>query len=407
MHTDQAGGRLYFLDWLRILAFFLLIFYHVGMYYVSWDFHVKSADAGPAIEPLMMLSSPWRLDLLFLISGAASAFMLKKSGALAFLRRRSGRLLLPLLFGMLVIVPPQSYCEVIEKVAYAGGYGDFMKLYLTGYHGFCRGHDCLIMPTWNHLWFIAYLWCYTVVLGMLALLPGAPLERLSAWVARNLAGWRLIVFPAAVLAALRMALRSRFPDTHALIDDWFLHASYLSLFLLGAMMAPHAAVWRGFEALRWHALVAFFLCWAMVVIFNTMPDTMIAPGYQSWALPPMRAVYALCAWSAICAACGFARRHLDIDGPARRYLTLAVFPVYVLHQSFIVVFAHALKPVHLPPVTEAMVLVVLTTGCCYAMVEVIRRIPVLQPLFGYGGSFTIGKRLSRPAGTPAAPYRQA
>ena len=37
---NTSSTRLYFLDWLRIGAFALLIVYHVGMVYVSWDFHI-------------------------------------------------------------------------------------------------------------------------------------------------------------------------------------------------------------------------------------------------------------------------------------------------------------------------------------------------------------------------------
>jgi len=163
--------RHHFLDWVRIIAFFLLILYHVGMYYVTWGWHVKSPNASAALEPWMMLSSPWRLSLLFLVSGAASGCMLAKLRPRAFLRKRSWRLLIPLLFGMLVIVPPQSYLEVVEKLGYAGSYADFMRLYLRGYHGFCQD-GCLILPTWNHLWFVAYLWAYTAVLALVVLALG-------------------------------------------------------------------------------------------------------------------------------------------------------------------------------------------------------------------------------------------
>jgi hypothetical protein len=152
--ASPAPSRLFFLDWVRILAFFVLILYHVGMYYVSWDWHVKSEFASATLEPYMQLSAPWRLGLLFLVSGVASRFLLAKAGATAFMRQRSARLLIPLLFGMLVIVPPQAYFEVVKKLAYTGSYAEFMGLYLTGYGGFCR-EDCLIMPTWNHLWFVA------------------------------------------------------------------------------------------------------------------------------------------------------------------------------------------------------------------------------------------------------------
>ena len=104
----------------------LLILYHIGMYYVTWDWHVKSPHASAAIEPLMLLTSPWRLSLLFLVSGVATGYLLERQGVRGFLGRRSVRLLVPLVFGMLVIVPPQSYLEVVEKVQYAGSYGEFL-----------------------------------------------------------------------------------------------------------------------------------------------------------------------------------------------------------------------------------------------------------------------------------------
>src|SRR5688572_33467249 len=166
--TDQLAARRYDLDWVRIGAFLLLILYHTGMYYVTWDWHVKSPHASSTIEPLMLLTSPWRLSLLFLVSGVATAYLLERQGTRGFLGRRSVRLLVPLIFGMLVIVPPQSYLEVVEKVQYAGSYGEFLGLYLTAYPGFCRDGDCLIMPTWNHLWFVAYLWVYTLLLYVVA-----------------------------------------------------------------------------------------------------------------------------------------------------------------------------------------------------------------------------------------------
>jgi uncharacterized membrane protein YcfT len=101
----RAAERRIDLDWVRIAAFGLLIFYHVGMLYVSWGFHIKSAHRITALEPLMLVLNPWRLALLFLVSGVATRFML---GKYALVRSRSARLMIPLVFGMLVIVPPQA-----------------------------------------------------------------------------------------------------------------------------------------------------------------------------------------------------------------------------------------------------------------------------------------------------------
>ncbi|MBV7537708.1 acyltransferase family protein [Duganella sp. sic0402] len=376
--------RLYFFDWIRIFAFCLLILYHTGMYYVTWDWHVKSPYASNAIEPLMILSSPWRLALLFMISGVATAFMLKKFRIGALLRQRSWRLLVPLVFGMFVIVPPQAYFEIVEKIAYQGSYAEFMQRYVAAYHGFCRGDDCLRLPTWNHLWFVAYLWAYTMVGGLLVWLLGARFDAAANALGRLLSGWRVIVLPVLVLAAVRYALVERFPTTHALVDDWYSHAQYFFLYAFGALLAMQSTFWERVEAQRWTSLGLWLCSWALVVSYWSIPDALgDMPAVQQWK-PVMRAVYCVCQWTAILTVCGFGRRHLNFDSAKRRYLTEAVFPVYILHQTLIVTMAHWLKPVKLAPTIEGVFLVVLTFGISFGVFEAARRIAVLRPLFGLG-----------------------
>ncbi len=380
----DAGDRLYFLDWVRIIAFFVLIAYHVGMYYVSWDWHVKSAATSSALEPFMLLSSPWRLGLLFLVSGVASGFMLTRLSARRFMGQRSVRLLVPLLFGMFVIVPPQAYYEVVEKVAYSGGYLEFMRLYVGGYPGFCRGDDCLIMPTWNHLWFVAYLLAYTLVLGVIALALGPRFDALAHRIAGLLTGWKLVLLPLAVLGLAKVLLQSRFPTTHALVDDWNNHAYSFTLFLLGALLSRERGIWQRMDAMRWSALGIALTSWAMLVICFALPETpAMRPVLDAW-WNGQRLVYTLCGWCAIIAACGFAHRHLQVDSPKRRYLTQAVFPVYILHQSLIVVIAHNIKPARLTPMTEGLVLAVLTLFISLGVFELARRCRPLHLLLGIG-----------------------
>lgn len=378
------NNRLYFLDWIRIFAFCVLIFYHTGMYYVSWDWHVKSPYASHTIEPLMILSSPWRLGLLFMISGVATAFMLKKFRVGALLKQRSWRLLVPLVFGMFVIVPPQAYFEVVEKVAYQGGYAEFMRLYLGRYHGFCRGDDCLIMPTWNHLWFVAYLWVYTMVGGLIVWLLGARFNAVSDALGRLLSGWKIIVLPVAVLAVARFTLADRFEATHALVDDWYNHAQYFFLFALGALMAAQTQIWAKVEALRWTSLGLWLASWALIVCYWSIPEALAnTPEVQQWK-PVFRTIYCICQWAPILTVCGFGHRHLNFDSAKRRYLTEAVFPVYILHQTLIVCMAHWVKPIKLAPTIEGVFLVVLTFAISFGVFEVVRRIAVLRPLFGLG-----------------------
>jgi glucan biosynthesis protein C len=381
LFKEDLGQRRYDLDWLRIGAFMLLILYHVGMYYVTWDWHVKSPQPSATIEPLMMLTSPWRLPLLFLVSGVATGFLLARRGSGAFLGQRSTRLLVPLVFGILVIVPPQSYLQVVEKLRYAGGFVEFYRLYITGFHGFCSGGDCLIMPTWNHLWFVAYLWVYTVVLyiGVRIAPPVIPwLRRLAE---RRLSGIRILLLPFAYLCAIRLVLGERFPSNHALIGDWYNHALYFGVFLLGFTLAGARGAWGALERTRWITLGLAVLGWAYLTAY-------IGAFGDGAGTPPLPLrLFALWSfgaeqWLAIAAVVGFAHRHLNHDNAARRYLTSAIFPVYILHQTVIVVVAHALKPSHLYPPIEGVLLVLVTAATCFLSYEVIRRVRLLRPLFG-------------------------
>ncbi|MBY0574838.1 MAG: acyltransferase family protein, partial [Undibacterium sp.] len=380
---SQQNQRLYFLDWVRIIAFFVLIFYHVGMYYVTWDWSVKSEFKSDTIEPLMMLSSPWRLSLLFMISGVASCFMLNKLKLARFAALRSWRLLIPLLFGMAVIVPPQSYFEVVEKVNYAGSYSDFLNLYYHAFKGFCDPKDaskCLILPTWNHLWFVAYLWVYSMLLWGLAKFAPQCLEKMRAGLQGWMHGWLIVILPVMYLALVRVVLYGDFPSTNALLGDWFNHANYLFLFLFGVLIATSQTFWQEVSDLRWQCLAFALSGWVFMFWYTHHYTDSIQPSNA--ILYFQRIWYVFLAWNAILAVCGFAYRHLNFDHSLRPYLTEAVFPVYILHQTLTIVMAHSFKPWHLHPLAEGLLLVGLTFGLSFIGFEIIRRVSLLRPLFG-------------------------
>lgn len=381
--TDAA--RRYDLDWIRVGAFGLLVFYHVGMYYVTWDWHVKSPAAGPALEPLMLLTAPWRLSLLFVVSGAASAFLLR-SRPEGYLWERTRRLLLPLLFGMLVLVVPQAYYEVVEKLpgGYHDGYVAFYARYLAADPDFCREGDCLIMPTWNHLWFLPYLWVYVALVWVAKrFAPQAWRELSVTWLQTGpLAGSGALWLPIAWLIAARFLLIDRFESTHALIDDWYNHAQFLPLFALGFAIARVEPFWAAMQRLRWPALalavgtyafIAWYFGFAGFSEANPAPAAMRAVQRAAWATNQ---------WCAIVAILGFGQALRASNTRALRYLVPAVLPVYILHQTVIVVLAHNMQPLQLRPALEGPLLVAATFALCFAGYEAIRRLDWIRPLFG-------------------------
>jgi len=380
MNSASSSPRRIDLDWVRIIAFALLILYHVGMYYVTWGWHIKSPHASPALEPFMLLTSPWRLALLFLVSGAATSFLLAKSTVAGFVKARSSRLLWPLLFGMLVIVPPQSYFEVVEKIQYPGSYLEFWGRYLSFDGGFCKGKDCLILPTWNHLWFVAYLWVYTMLLALTLKVSPQALRRAGDGLASALSGWKLVLLPWLYLALVRILLLPHFPQTHALVDDWYNHALYLSVFAVGFLLVRHDAFWQELPRMRWVAL--------SLAVSSYFAFEIYLAAYPGDAVPPealrtfMRSIYALNQWTAILAVLGWAKRWAPLDGPARRYLTEAIFPLYILHQTVIILLARAMRGADIPALPEGLLLAAATLVICLGLYEGIRRVAPLRPLLG-------------------------
>ena len=375
--------RRFDLDWVRILAFALLVPYHVGMYYVSWDWHVKSPELVPVLEPLMILSAPLRLSLLVLVSGVATAF-LKAKLPTGFLRQRSWRLLLPLLFGMYVVVPPQTYLELVEKVpgGYHAGYLGFMGQYLQAGDIYCMApHDCVDGPTWNHLWFVAYLWAYTLALwAVCRLLPQAWREKAAGWIRGVCNGRGILLWPMLWLVAARVLVYPHFESTHDLTDDVYNHVQYGLVFALGYLLAKADAPWEQLRRHRhWMLALTLSSYLAMIAGYLQFDDLDAIPaGPLAW----LHTLWGIMEWSAIAAILGYARACNPKDSPLLRYLTAAVFPFYILHQTVIVVLAHHLKSLRIAPAIEGPLLIVATFALCLLGYEGIRRIGWLRPLFG-------------------------
>jgi glucans biosynthesis protein C len=371
---DFPNQRRNDLDWVRILAFGLLVPYHVGMYYVTWDWHVKSPMASSALEPFMILTAPWRLLLLFFISGVATAYLKAKSLD-GFLGKRSMRLLIPLVFGMLVIVPPQTYYQVVEQMpsGYHDGYLSFWWQYLSSSKAFCVAEGCLDVPTWNHLWFVAYIFVYTLLLPLTHWLP----VRLKAI---RIDGFGVLLLPVIYLIIVRLLLLERFESTHGLVDDWYNHAQYLAIFIFGFGMASQRTFWGSLQRFRWlSAGIAIISAVFLFAYFSSYSDTHPAPDALRIF---QRCIWAMQQWMVPAAIMGFAYKHWRAESPLLKKLTPAIFPLYILHQTVIVVLAHNLQPMALPPLVEGPLLIASTFTLCWLAYLIICRLRWLRPLFG-------------------------
>ena len=362
-------ARRHDIDALRALAFALLILYHWCMLYVGgedWGWHLKSPHAAEWLQLPMLLVNRWRMDLIFLISGLSVHFLLRDTRAGRFLARRTWRLLLPLVFGMFVVVPVQPYAEGVANGEIPTGFATFLLRYWT----FAGGPYDL---TWNHLWYLAYLWVYTLAIAVLLPL----LRRLPNPLARLRGGW-LLTLPALPLLLYTTTLQPLFEDSHDLVNDWYLHAVYFSVFLYGWWLGTDTGLWAEFARLRRRATgwaLGVFAIYATLVF--ALPEG--APDWQVLVIWTLRNAYI---WLALCAILGWGRVLLDRPFRWLPWANEAVYPWYVLHQSLIVLCAHWLLPLELGPVAEPLLVLAGTIAGCALLHAGIRRVRWLRPLFG-------------------------
>jgi hypothetical protein len=365
--TPTPSQRRTDIDWIRIGAFGVLILYHVGLVYAPWDWHVRSTHTIEALGLAALVTNPWRLTLLFMVSGVALRFMVRKTPPAQGFRQRLQRLVPPLLFGVLFLVPPQSWIEAMEKGSFHGGLTDWWLAEFSP-EGLKDG-----VPL-NHVWFVLYITVYS-----LAALALATSSRLFGWLetvlSRLLAGGRLLVVPMIYLALLRLLVFPWAGLTNHITDDPYNHAMSLGVFLTGFLLALRDDVWTRFERMRWTALaVAAASLPALIVLSQPIDQPPSTPA---------NLVFAVYQWATICTVLGFGSRYLrGADGPALRYLTDAVFPCYLAHQTLLVIAAHLLKPLGLPVGAEAGLLILITLGGSLVVYEIVRRIDILRPLWG-------------------------
>ncbi len=382
--------RHYGMDWLRIGAFALLILYHVGMVFVPWGFQVKTAAPAEWVAVPMFLTNAWRLMLLFLVSGFASRALLAKSdGVRGFLRNRNARLLIPLAFGMAVVVPPQSWVELVTQHGYAHGLGWFLA------HDYFRFGtlDGVLLPTWNHLWFVAYLWAYTIALGALLALPRP--ERLQAWFDRAFGGAGALWLPLAWLLLFQVILFRRGEETHDLVRDGVAHLAYFPAFLFGFGLAGSrrtmVALARGWPLAAVLALAGYAIVAGIEIRW---PGDTIVSRSVGYAFRVAREVQT---WASIAALIGLAERYLNRDNAWRPMLTEAVFPFYIIHQTVIVLVEYALLPHGLHPAAEFAILVAATVAGCWLFYLAGREISWLRPLIGLRPRLAARSRSAREA----------
>jgi peptidoglycan/LPS O-acetylase OafA/YrhL len=371
------------------LAVLLLFPFHTLRVFNADDpFYVKAEHLSMAVSYLLGFISVWHMPLLFVLAGASTYFALGKRSSQQYLWERLVRLGLPFVFGVFVLIPPQTWYGGRFNSGYSASYwhylvsGDFLRMNIRDggdyYGGFGIGH----------LWFILVL--LIVAIAVLPLLAWAKGGRGAAFVQRFS---RLLARPWGwLLAAFLLLLASALPELEL---EPFL---FLAFFVLGFAVVADSA-FMAFAERHWRVALGLGVALAVLKVATweareSLPD-------PSLELAVLSLLGLLGSWLMIVGLLGLGKRLLDRTSPALAYLAEASYPVYILHQTVIVVAAFTIVALPAAEPLQWLILLVVSVAVTYALYEVVRRIGALRVLFGMRPKRNVVR--AAPAGVGAAP----
>lgn len=321
--------RRYELDWLRVLAVLLLVYFHTAAIFYQGnlgEFYITNSAVSPALKIFVLFVHQWHMPLFFFLSGAAAWFSLKVRTARQYVKERLQRLFIPFVFGTLVLVPPQVYYHLLQASGYQASYLQFYPQFFNG-----------IRPAgnfeWAHLWFIVYLLVFSLVaLPLFLWLKQLTAQRIQLFM--RLEQFGSIFYLALPLVVIEALLRPRWPGFQNLYDDWANVLLYFTYFVYGYLFCANARLWQTLNRQQPYLMEAATLCMSILLglwITDTTPERSYSPSYMIY-----QAFRGFNTWCWVAALLSLARSHLNFSNSLLQYANEASYPFYLLHQSIIV-----------------------------------------------------------------------
>lgn len=341
-------NRRYDIDWIRVIAIGLLLIYHVAIGFQPWGMmiaFITNDQSWPSLWIPMSMLNVWRIPLLFFVSGMGVYFALQNRNWKELITERAKRILVPFLFGTVALVPVHIY------------------LWQRYYR-----YNPAYVPNPGHLWFLANIFIYVVLLTPLFFYLKRNQEGKFVRGITKVFSTPLGLILVTAVFVLEAIILKPFPyELYAM--TW--HGFYLGLlaFFFGFCFVLSGTVfWNMISKYRWLFLLLAVTLFTVRLLYFRMntPVYLIVAESQGWII----SVFA------------FGYRYLNRGSKALAYLSQAAYPVYILHMIFLYLGSMWVFPLTLD-VRIKFVLVLLITVCgCFASYEAIRRIKWIRALFG-------------------------
>jgi glucan biosynthesis protein C len=316
--------RRYDLDWLRVIAILAVYFHHLGMPFNGDDFHIMNSESSKLLDDIMVYFEQFRLPLLFLISGTGTVLAFSKRTWKSFFKERTGRLIIPLFFGTLFIVPPQTYYQYIND------FNSYWQIYTEG-----RFET-------NHLWFIENLYVISIiVIPLIIFLKSQKAQGFKNWFER-MSSYKIgLLLGGLPLIVLTVVLKRYYPTGASSLTNFSETFFYTYFFICGILFASSQIFWVNLKKFRGFHLVFFIISTLLFYGYYFAPNNILEP-YLSLSVR-WDIWYGLCCllgWCFVLTILGYGQVYFNKPSLLLKRMNEAIYPFYILHQTVIVVFAY-------------------------------------------------------------------
>lgn len=357
------------IDLLRNLGILLLFPFHAARIFDVWDpFYVKNGAPSQGLSWLVALTGFWFMPLLFWLAGSASWYALQRRTDRQFIGERFSRLFIPLVAGTLIVVPPQGYVATRMPGGEPGGYPEFLADFFTDFSDL-SGYSGSFTPA--HLWFILYLFAFSLIAlpmfrTLIRRLDDTPVRRAMGVLSRPPV-FALLFVPLTAMQALPA------PGGQNPFYYFFIYAA-------GFLACAHPDFESMLAKCRFPALLTLAVTvpvWVwMLNHFGNLSG--FSPAAILFTL-----LRTLNVWLTLIAITGYGLKLRHVRPSWLGYANEAAFPVYIVHQTVIVVIGWFVVPLDWNPYMKFSVILISSfTASCLLYEAVIRRLAPMRLLFG-------------------------
>ncbi|MBI5966201.1 MAG: acyltransferase family protein [Chloroflexi bacterium] len=362
--------RHFAIDWIRMIATLAVFVFHSGIAYGAGDWHLNNPEESFSITVWNTWLLIWIMPVFFFLSGASAHFALVTRPTDKFVQDRFQRLAIPLIFGILVIVPPQVYIERLTRLQFTKSFFEFYPRYFEGWYLSIGGQG-------NFAWMGLHLWYLLLLLILsVAMLP------LMKWIKRE------DKFQAKLIQyANKPSVLFLFAFPIALIEmiwgnvglgGWNM-LTYPFFFLYGYMLFSRLNVREIIKGHTFPSLIGA-IGTSVTLLITLFSKGIVGYGQHEWRFQTL--LHAFSGWFWVIAILGLAYRYLNFNNNLLKYANEAVLPFYILHQTVIILFGFLINHLDVS-IGLKYTLVVFTSFVSILLVyEFLKRVRILRLLFG-------------------------